>query len=302
MPQQPEVIKQSDLLNQVVLDRASMREMGQIEVLWTYPKAHRVFGFICKSGWLGSKKTAFNLDQLDAIGSDGILVNSLPVETDAEKVRQLECLVGYEVWTDAGDRVGKIVDYIFDLLTGEIQHYLYVSNGWGGIVGSVYLLPPNYILRLGNQRVVVPEGSVESFGVYRAGIQDQFSKVKDLLKEEKSQVTEEMRSLVQKARSLAEQAKEKAKNVAEQVKEQTAQLVDDFDSEEPISPRVDRTSSEVDPWDDWEIEDHKKPEPTRSEFKQPDFKQSEPKKPEPKPAEPKRSQPSSDPWDDDDWD
>jgi uncharacterized protein YrrD len=292
MPQQPEVIKQSDLLNQVVLDRAELREMGQIEVLWTYPKAHRVFGFICKSGWLGSKKTAFNLDQLDAIGSDGILVNSQPVETDVEKVRQLESLVNYEVWTDAGDRVGKITDYLFDLLTGEIQHYLYVSNGWGGIVGSVYLLPPNYILRLGNQRAVVPEGAVESFGIYRVGIQEKFSKVKDLLKEEQSQVTEEMRSLVQKARSLAEQAKEKAKTIAEQVKEQTAQLVDDFEFEEPPSLRVDRSSSEVDPWDDWEIEDSEKPAPNRSQ----------PKPPEPQKSEPTRSQPSSDPWDDDDWD
>lgn len=295
MSQQPTVIKQSDLLHQEVLDRASMREMGQIEVLWTYPKAHRVFGFICKSGWLGSKKTAFNLDQLDAIGSDGILVNSEPVETDAEKVRQLESLVHYEVWTDGGDRVGKIIDFTFDVQSGEIQHYLYVSSGWGGIVGSVYLLPPNYILRLGDRRVVVPEGAVESFAIYRAGIQDQFAKIKDLLKEEKTQVTEEVRSLMQQAREKARSLKQKAKIVAEQMREQTAQLMDEFELDQPEP--VSNATSEPAPWDDWEVEETKPPVQ------------------EPKPTAPKRSpsRSASDPsefreanrtpdvWEDDDW-
>jgi uncharacterized protein YrrD len=293
MSQQPTVIKQSDLLNQVVLDRASMREVGHIEVLWTYPKAHRVFGFICQSGWLGSRKTAFNLDQLEAIGSDGIITNSPPVETDAEKVRQLESLVNYEVWTDAGDRVGKISDYTFDLQSGEIQHYLYVSSGWGGIGGSIYMLPPNYILRLGNRRAVVPEGAVESFAIYRAGIQEQFSKAKDLLREEKTQVSEEMRSLVQqareKARSLTEQAREKARLVADQVREQTSQFVDDFDLDDFDEPVTASNSSDPDPWDDWEVEE-RKPEERQSSTQ------------ESRQSEPKRSSRPADAWDDDDDD
>lgn len=248
---QPELVKQSDLLNQVVLDRASMQQFGQIEVLWMYPKVHRVLGFICRSGLFGSKKTAFNLDQLDSIGADGVLVNSQPVDTDAEKVRQLESFVGCEVWTDAGDRVGKVIDYLFDLQTGEIEQYLYVSNGWSGIVGSVYMLPANYILRFGNGRVLVPGESVSAFAIYRSGIQDRFAKVTDLF-EERVQSAPDVRSLLQqtkeKARILAEQAKEKARIVAEQVVEEF-----DFDDEPETTP-VTNASTEPDPWDDWEDE------------------------------------------------
>ncbi len=273
-----EIVKQSEILNQTVLDRGSMQELGQVEVLWMYPKVHRVLGFICKSGWLGKKKTAFNLDQLEAIGSNGVLVNSPPVDTDAEKVKQLESLVGCEVWTDAGDQVGKVVDYLFDLRTGEVEHYLYVSDGWGGIVGSVYLLPPNYILRFGNRRVMVPKESVESFAVYRGGVQEKFSKVKDLLKDEKSQVTQEVRSLSELAREKARRLKEKARSFTEQAYEFVEEIA--LDETEPyVSP-----PSEPAPWDDWEVEPPKsKPEEIKT------------------PVEPKRSKsPTSDVWDDDD--
>lgn len=274
MVKQTELIRHSDLLNQVVLDRASMQQLGQIEVLWMYPKVHRVLGFICKSGWLGSKKTAFNLDQLDSIGADGVLVNSKPVETDAEKVRQLESFVGCEVWTDSGDRVGKVIDYLFDLQTGDIEQYLYVSNGWSGIVGSVYMLPANYILRFGNHRVLVPGESISAFAVYRSGIQDKFAKVTDLF-EERVQAAPDVRSILQqtkeKARSLAEQAKEKARSVAEQVVDEF-----DFDDESETTP-VTPSSSEPDPWDDWEI----------------DSQASTPPKPAAQAAKP------SDAWDDD---
>lgn len=272
-----EIAKQSDVLNQTVLDRTSMQELGHVEVLWMYPKVHRVLGFICKSGWLGKKKTAFNLEQLETIGSNGVLVNSKPVETDAEKVKQLESLVGCEVWTDAGDQVGKVVDYLFDLETGEIQHYLYVSEGWSGIVGSVYLLPPNYILRFGNQRVLVPKDSVQSFTVYRGGVQEKFSKVKDLLKEEKTQVAQEVRSFADLAREKARQLKEKARSVTEQAYEFVEEIA--LDETEPFTS----PSSEPAPWDDWEVESPKE------EIKAP------------KTSEPTRATaPTSDVWDD--WD
>lgn len=277
-----EIVRQSEVLNQTVLDRDSMQELGQVEVLWMYPKVHRVLGFICKSGWLGSRKTAFNLDQLDTIGSNGVLVNSPPVETDAEKVKKLESLIGSEVWTDAGDQVGKIIDYLFDLETGEIQHYLYVSDGWGGIVGNVYLLPPNYILRFGNQRSLVPQESVESFAVYRGGVREKFSKVKDRLKEERTQVTQEARSLAELAREKARLLKEKARSVAEQTYEFVEEIA--LEETEPY------TAAEPDPWDDWEIEPPKKQEV------------EPPKKQEFKPPEPQRSKSKpSDVWDDDDW-
>ena len=268
MAQQPEVVRQSELLNQFVLDRSSMAELGQVEVLWMYPKVHQVLGFICKSGWLGQKKTAFNLDQLHTIGGNGILVNSRPVDTDVEKVRQLETLVNWEVWTDDGNKAGKIIDYLFNLRTGEIEHYLFVTSDWSGITGSAYLLPSNYILRIGNRRVLVSEEAVRSFALYREGIQEKLTKMTGFLQDEKSQVTQELRSLFNQAKTatktareraqiLAEQAKEKAQTLAEQVKERTYDVVEQWDeSKVTIEPP---DSTELDPLEDWDDEDFVQP-------------------------------------------
>lgn len=289
MSKQPDAIKHSDLLNQVVLERHSMQELGQLEVLWTYPQMHRVLGFICRSGWLGAKKTAFNLDQLDAIGANGILVNSKPVDTDVEKVRQIESLVGWEVWTDNGERTGKIIDYLFDLESGIIEHYLFTSNSLGGnslgsIAGSIYMLPSNYILSFGNRRVLVPAGAVSSFALYREGIQEKFSKVTELFKEEKSHLSQDVRSLLgqakERAKLVAEQAREKARTVVEQVDG----LIDDIDLDDASQPPSSTARNEPAPWDDWDIE---APKPSVQE-------------PLKKPVKPSQPKPASDLSDDDD--
>ncbi|NDJ16974.1 PRC-barrel domain-containing protein [Myxacorys almedinensis] len=293
MPQQPDPTRHSDVLNQVVLDRRSLQELGQVEVLWTYPQMHRVLGFICRSGWLGAKKTAFNLDQLDAIGVNGVLVNSKPVDTDADKVRQIESLVGWEVWTDNGERAGKIIDYLFDLETGDIEHYLFTSNSLGGMAGTIFMLPSNYILSFGNRRVLVPAGALRSFALYREGIQEKFSKVTELFKEEKSQLTQDMRSLLDQAREraklVAEQAREKAKTVAERVDE----FIDDIDLDETPSAPVATPSTDPAPWDDWDSDLPKPPvqSPPRTV----------PQPPRSAASEQSSEKSSDDPWDDDSW-
>lgn len=219
MATQPAVVKQSDLLNQLVLDRSTMEELGRVEMLWTYPAAHRVFGFICKSGFLGKHKTAFKLPQIHTLGASSILVHSQPEATDSEKVQQLESLLHCEVWSDAGNKIGRVTDYLFSLQTGEISHYLFSSSGWGGITGTIYQLPPNYILSVGSKRVLVPEAAVRSFAVYREGIHQKLSKAREVLKEDYSQVAQELRSFVKQAQTVAEQAKAQAQAAAEQAKE-----------------------------------------------------------------------------------
>jgi uncharacterized protein YrrD len=215
MTAEAEVVKQSDLLNQLVLDRNNMEELGRVDVLWMYPAAHRVLGFICKSGFLGAKKVVFKLPQIQTLGANSILVHSQPEETDAEKVKQLDSLLNCEVWSDAGNKIGRITDYRFQLKTGEITQYLFASSGWSGITGDIYQLPPNRIISFGRKRVLVPEAAVKSFELYRPGIKQTLSKARDILKDDYI-------SLVKQAQILTEQAKERAQAIAEQAKE-TAQ-------------------------------------------------------------------------------
>jgi uncharacterized protein YrrD len=221
MTARPTVVRHSELLNQLVLDRNTMTELGHVEVLWMYPQAHRVLGFVCRSGFLGAKKTAFKLAQVEAIGSKSILVHSAPEETDAGKVRQLESMIHSEVWSDAGDKLGKITDFRFNPQTGAIAQYLFVSSGWSGLIGELYQLTPAQIQSFGSQRVLVTAAIAQSLEQYRGGIPQQLTKVKERLTEE---ATQELRSLTKQAEAVTEQTKERIQDLAEQAKER-AQLL-----------------------------------------------------------------------------
>ncbi|MBF2046802.1 MAG: PRC-barrel domain-containing protein [Elainella sp. C42_A2020_010] len=225
MAAQSQVIRQSDLLNQLVLNRDTMEELGRVEVLWMYPQVHRVLGFICKTGFLGRQKLAFQLAQIEALGENGLLTHSSPQKTDAEKVSRLESLLDHEVWSDEGSRIGKIIDCLFDLRTGEIPYYLFVSGGWPGMVGGVYQLPPVKILSFGRQRVLVAESSLAGFEIYQPGISQKLTEVSESFKEE---VVEELSSFAKKAEETTEQAKEQLQQLTGQAKERMWQLSQRF--------------------------------------------------------------------------
>lgn len=224
MTTQPEVIRQSDLLNRLVIDRTNMEELGRVETLWAYTPAHKVLGFICKSGFLGNQKGAFNLAQIHTLGDSTILVSSRPQETDAEKVRQLESLVNCEVWSDSGRRIGRIIDYRFHLKTGLISDYLFTTGDLSAITEGIYLLPPSKILSMGRRRVLVAESAVNSLSAYREGIKRKLTKAGEVLKEEYGQVTQQARSLTQQAQSLTTQAKERARLLSQRAKEKAQSL------------------------------------------------------------------------------
>lgn len=223
MTTRPTVVRQSELLNQLVIDRSSMEELGRVEVLWMYPQAHRVLGFVCRSGFLGGKKTAFKLPQIAAIGESSILTNGAAEETDASKVRQLESLLQAEIWSDTGDRIGKITDFLFNPKTGAITQYLFVSSGWSGIMGELYQLTPPQIRSFGNKRVLVPAAIAQKLELYREGITQKITKVTAGLQEE---ATEELESLTQQVEAVTEQTRERLQDLTEQARERSQSLTD----------------------------------------------------------------------------
>ncbi|MBE9030858.1 PRC-barrel domain-containing protein [filamentous cyanobacterium LEGE 11480] len=219
-----ESVRYSDLINQIVLNRSTMDELGRVEVLWEYPQAHRVLGFICKSGAFDRTKTAFNLDQLDTIGENGIFVNSAPVETDADRVRQIESLVGSEVWTDMGSRLGRINDHVFELKTGMVKVYLFSPGGLRRLAGPVYALYPTQVLGWGSRRVVVSAGIADQLEIYEPGVQDKISRLAETFNEETAQAGQGLQSVMERAKNKAKRAKSKAQILAEQAKERAQEL------------------------------------------------------------------------------
>ncbi len=259
-----EFVRQSQLLDQIVLDRATMDECGRIEVMWCYPKVHRVLGFICKSGSFDRTKKAFNLDQLDKIGENGVLVNSEPVETDRDRVRQLETLIGCEVWTDEGKRVGRINDYVFQLGSGNIRYYLLASSGLQGLTGKLYSLYPNQILGYGRGRVMVSGGIVPGLELYQAGLdqklEQKFTGLEERLERKLKRVADRLNeSLAEDAPPLGQELKGRAQSLFDRAKSVTSEVgsrVRDRAQEFLDDGKVDdrRNESETDDFDfeDWE--------------------------------------------------
>jgi uncharacterized protein YrrD len=209
------VIRQSELLNQLILDSDTLQELGRVEVLWMYPPAHRVLGLISKSGWLGQQKAALKLNQIEAVGENGLLTHARPQETTADRVRQIESLIDHEVWSQDGDRLGKIVDCLFNLKTGEITYYLFVSSGWASFIEGVYQLAPSQILSFGSQRVLVAESTVAKLELYQAGISRKITQAGEALKDE---AVQEFTTIAQKAEQTTEQAKEQIHQLTDRAK------------------------------------------------------------------------------------
>lgn len=221
MAKRPRTIRQSELLNQLVLDRSTMEELGQIEIVWMYPQVHRVLGFVCHSGFLGKQKAAFKLKQITALGENSVLVTAKPTETDAERVRQLESLVHCEVWSDQGNRVGQIIDFVFDLETGEIQSYLLVAGRLTALTDGIYQLPPRKIISLGRKRVLIAEATIARLDLYQGGLKQTLRKAGEWLKEDLEQVTEEWRSWQQEAQAKTQQVGGKLQGWVNRVKQST---------------------------------------------------------------------------------
>ena len=192
MSDQRDVIRHSEFLNRLVFDRRTTAELGRVERIWMHPPAHRVLGFICKSGPLGAKRLAFNLQQLKKLGRESIVVDSQPVETNATEVGHLETLIGTELWTDGGDKLGKITDCLFNRHTGVISDYLCKTEGWQGFTGEVFCLPTGQIITFGKKRVLVAEATASHFLTYQAGLDKRLSQATDHLAERYSVMGQEL--------------------------------------------------------------------------------------------------------------
>lgn len=180
------------------------------------PQADRVMGFVSKSSRFTKKRFAFKLSQLLTIGAEGIVVNSLPVETNTEHVGVLETLIGHELWSDGGDRLGYITDCLFHLKTGEITHYLFRSQGWHGFIDSVYKLPTRGIVKIGKKRVLVAQKAVPLIETYEEGLEQKVAQVAEDLQSLSETAQSTTQRMGKQVRAIAQQATQKAKSIREE--------------------------------------------------------------------------------------
>ncbi|MFB2972471.1 PRC-barrel domain-containing protein [Aerosakkonema sp. BLCC-F183] len=218
------VIRHSELIDRLVLDRRTAEELGRVNNLWLNPKTNQVEGFTCKSGILGSKKRSFTWAQIQSIGADSIMVNFNSEEfADPQKSEDIYSLIGHEVWTEAGNKAGKLVDYLIVPQTGDVVNYLFASSGWRGILNVVYLIALTDIRSIGSKRLIVKNEAVEEPQPY-GGLQEKLGQVAEIFKEDYKKTQAEFQALKRGVQDLTAQVKEKAQDIAERVKDRAEEL------------------------------------------------------------------------------
>ncbi|MCA1993621.1 MAG: PRC-barrel domain-containing protein [Coleofasciculus sp. S288] len=236
MDTQPELIKQSEMLNRLVLDCRTTEEVGRVDQLWLNPLFHQVVGLTCKSGLLGAKKRLFAWAQIETIGTDSVLVSYDPKEDEPEKPDSAVSLIGHEVWTDAGNKVGKVVDYLFAPDTGAIANYLFVSSGWRGVLDGIYLLPTTAIAGAGSKRVIVVDATVQEPQRYTEGLNQKVTQAAEFFLEDYKKTQSDWEAIKRSAQTITEQVKDTSEKVAKiaqeklsevKAKEQEASQLDD---------------------------------------------------------------------------
>ncbi|MFB2837665.1 PRC-barrel domain-containing protein [Floridanema evergladense] len=221
MNRQESVIKQSQLINLLAIDRRTAEELGRVDHLWLNTQTHKVIGLTCKAGFLGSSKQRIIWQQIESIGEHSILVNINAEEfANPEKPDEAYTLIGHEVWTDTGSKVGKLVDYLIVPETGAVINYLFTSSGWRGILNGLYILPIDKIQSIGSKRLIVEEATFQEPQFYSEGLNQKVGQFKDFFKTDLEETKRHLDSLAKGAQNIAEQAKDKAQELADRAKEQ----------------------------------------------------------------------------------
>ncbi len=220
----PVIVRRSEVLNLMVMDRGTMQEVGRVERLWMYPQAHRVLGVICKGGGLLAKKRwAYKLPQIESLNQGNIWVEGPGGSPSPEQVRQLETLIDHEIWVDGGDRLGVIVDCLFNRKTGQITQYLFVNNRLRQLIDASNPLRPEEILSFGNNRVLVSPQAVARLRRERPNLRETFSQMKEQARSEYEQVTNQTQERVRNWGEEAKTAKERLAEQAALLKQQAAE-------------------------------------------------------------------------------
>jgi uncharacterized protein YrrD len=220
-----ETLKYSELLNRLIMDRTSTEDLGRIEDLLMVPAAHRVIGFVYKSGFLANQKKLLSLEQLNTIGPDAVMIDgqSMPETAIVEESKHSETLIGHEVWTEGGTRIGKISDYLFDAKSGAISQYLFVASGLASLTDGTYTLDTPGIVTIGKKRLIVSESVAEQSALHSDGLRQKLTtavgQAKEAFDHARESVKDKAQNLSEQAKGLLEQAKDKAQVLSEQAKD-----------------------------------------------------------------------------------
>ncbi len=217
MSQQSVALKRSELLDRLVLDRQTAEKVGHISQLLLNKQAQKVIGIICKSGVFGKHKHILSWEQIEAIGKDSVLVH-VPQTPLIEIPDSIEPPVNTEVWTNAGNKAGKLLEFFFNPNTGSVVSYLFSASGLQGLMDGVYLLPPGAISSVGTQRVIVLEAAVQNPQKYTEGLGRKLEGATVFFHQDYQKTKNDLEVVKQKTQGMVEQVKDVTQGMSKKIK------------------------------------------------------------------------------------
>lgn len=211
-------VTRTDLIGRLAIDQNTTEELGHIHQLFVDSKSHSIVAVSCKSGLLGRTMRGFKWTDISSIGTDSILIN-WQEKTAPEVTDKVSPMVGIELWTDSGNKVGSISNYCLDTETGRVTGYIFVRSGLQGIKEGSFLLPCEAVVSVGRKRIIAQENALNSADQFSTGLQGKLNQAVEFVKEDYAQSQADLTSFVASAQPAANKLQESAQQIATQAKE-----------------------------------------------------------------------------------
>ncbi len=156
-----EVRRRSQVLGTQVISQVNAARLGVVSEVWADLEAKQVLVLgVLEKAFAGSPRL-LELRQVTALGQDAILVPNDEVFDNLD-LEGLSRVVGSEVVTEEGIRLGKVKDFQFNSVSGLITGLILSNLGLTflpGFILSTYLLPADEIVSVGGDRLIVADGA-----------------------------------------------------------------------------------------------------------------------------------------------
>lgn len=168
--------QRSDFLGTQVITRATGKRLGVVSQLWVDVDRREVVAVGIResifSGVLSGSQEMMLLSSIRQVG-DVILVDDDTVLEDDFNAEGYSTLINSEVITEAGEPLGKVRGFRFNVRTGEVDSLVIASFGVPQIpeqVISTYELSMDEVVSSGPDRLIVFEGAEEKMRQLTVGL------------------------------------------------------------------------------------------------------------------------------------
>lgn len=198
----------SQVYHRLILDRQTAEKVGHLSQLLLDAPTHTIVGFTCGGGLLGGTRQTFHWKQVYRIGNDSIVIDLQNADVTFKGTGPSTAPIGSELWTDGGNKIGKVTDLSFDPDSGAVTQYIFAAKGWQGLMDGTYQVPPIAITSIGSKRVILLENLEGHIQQHQEGLGQKVNHVTEFLKADYEQTKDDITAIKQTTQAAVEKVKE----------------------------------------------------------------------------------------------